>query len=216
VATSQGDGLAFVDGAQATVTGGSACYLEPVDADTAVVHVYSGAGGVGHVEYVLDLETAALDDASITALCDSGGSSCDASDGLALVDVNQRGALTVFGGSDNSNSTAMGVTIWNGGSLLGEYMTTHEVLSADAWMHGGTLYVVIVRDNGGMSRSVLLGYGDPAASLSEVDLSFAHPTLSVDASGASIFVDDDRILIGVSAKGTGGDALGWSFMGHAP
>ncbi|MEQ1568444.1 MAG: MopE-related protein [Myxococcota bacterium] len=91
------------------------------------------------------------------------------------------------------------------------------VVSADAMMRGLELFVVAVIDDPVDGEQVRLRYGVPPT-FTDLPLPFAHPTLpDVVPAEVALHVDDDRVLVVVTARDPGGapgaDAVGWMFVG---
>lgn len=92
------------------------------------------------------------------------------------------------------------------------------VLSADAQLWNGDLYMAVVVDD--PARPIRLLHGDPA-SPQETNLTFVPPVGFEDVvpSEVAIHVDDDRIAVAVTAldpasgPGNRNDVLGWLFLG---
>jgi hypothetical protein len=95
---------------------------------------------------------------------------------------------------------------------------TRLAYSADASEHEGVVYVVAVVediDADGLDDVVLL-YGDPSVSMTEVALPFFRDDFDVEPTGAAIHADADRVFIAVSGIGLSlpdVDAVGWVTLG---
>jgi hypothetical protein len=210
-----------------------ACYLEEDTATQAILHTYDGSGT--HVEYDLKVGTPALHDGSIEVCVPNGRTCTDDSNGYGVVDVNQRDGMLVFTGTS-------GVTVWSDSdqsSTWGPFLGTENVVSADAWLADGTLYIAAVIDEDTSdvpdgTRDVVLLYGNPTSPPATLDpdtpeevedriLFYEHPDLDPEPEpdGVSIYVDDALVadpvvFIAVSGLETGGatgDTVGWVFMG---
>jgi len=126
------------------------------------------------------------------------------------------GAMLVLSGS-NLGAQPRGVTVFNGAATVGAFLTSDEVIFADAQMSGTTLYVVaVVADRGTDGRDdVILLHGVPPA-MTEVILPFAHPDRLVDPTSAGIYADNSRVIVSVAGvdadpSGVDTDVLGWVF-----
>ncbi len=89
----------------------------------------------------------------------------------------------------------------------------HTVQSMDAVWYGPDLYAVaVVTENG--APELVLSYGDPNVSMSEVALDFGDPARpSLVLTGAAVMADADRLVVAISADDPGNtnDAVGWVF-----
>jgi hypothetical protein len=99
-----------------------------------------------------------------------------------------------------------------------QLLTTERVLSADAQLWNGELYMAVVVDD--LKNPIRLIHGDPSAP-QETNLTFEPPAGSelVVPTGIGIHVDDDRIAVAVTAEHPDSafddprDVLGWLFLG---
>jgi hypothetical protein len=91
-----------------------------------------------------------------------------------------------------------------------------EVLSIDITQHDGDLYIAAVVDDGS-GPALELHYGDPDAGLTLVPLQMVRDGETLEPSGATIYADNDRLIIAASGLSTSeaeeNDGVGWMFLG---
>lgn len=114
-------------------------------------------------------------------------------------------------------STDDGLVVAEDGNVLGTYLAGETVHWASAMFRGEDLYAVAVvadRDNDGRDDLLLL-YGDPAApTVTKLPVRLAGGA-AAHVLTASVWVDDDRVMLGVSVEDGAEDRYGWAFLAPA-
>lgn len=97
-----------------------------------------------------------------------------------------------------------------------------QVYDIAAALHDGTLYVVAVTEDRGADglKVLVLLRGAPGSVHTELQIPVNGTNPTLEASGGSIHVDDERLFRGLSMQDTATsspvDDVGWMFLGFAP
>ncbi|MFT6158282.1 MAG: hypothetical protein ACJAZO_002918 [Myxococcota bacterium] len=137
--------------------------------------------------------------------------------GFTVNNVVQRNGIAALTGSNPGGPTPFGVTLRRNGVATGAYLQTEEVFWASATELDGDLYMAaVVEDNDSDgSNDIAIVYGNPS------NPTIAHlPILTPDgtainAEGVSLWVDEDRVFIGVTGTVGLDDYVGWVFLAPA-
>jgi hypothetical protein len=111
---------------------------------------------------------------------------------------------------------ADGMSMYDGSNSY-TVLTGKTVRGGEAIDAGGLTYVAAVvsdQDNDAID-DVVIAYGDPATSLTEIAVPFRVEGIVYQPTDASIYADSDRVFVGVSGVSTSGgdDMVAWVFLG---
>jgi len=189
-------------GVDVDYTGGITCFIDP----TIVGQIALGTicDGTTCTTYELD---------SSTAQGDIRVAATQPYSGKHWTSVNQSGTWRVANKADDS--TGLGLELFDGTNTY-DLFPTYDVRYGEAYTFGATTYVIAViddQDSDGID-DVVIAYGDPAGTLTEIVMPWVVDGVTYSPHGASIYADADRVFYAVSSTTSGtplADMVAWGF-----